>query len=61
MIIEDKQLVEVNEVIKLFHNRATEEDMEALLDGLRKMDWYEYKKTDHGYILKPFGTKEDTK
>jgi len=51
MIIEEKHLVEVNEVIKLIHNRATTEDIDNLLDGLLKLTWYDYVRTDKGFKI----------
>lgn len=57
MIKETKIFVEVNDVIKLIHNRATVEDLEPMLDDLKRLDWYEYIRTDYGYVLKQMDTK----
>lgn len=41
----------MNEVIKLIHNRATTEDIDNLLDGLLKLTWYDYVRTDKGFKI----------
>lgn len=61
MIKDEKVLVEVTDVIRLIHNRATVEDLEPLMDDLKRLPWYRYLKTDKGYIFTDFITKEDTK
>lgn len=59
MIKDEKILVEVTDIIKLIHNRATVEDLVPMLDDLKRLPWYKYTKTDCGYIFTEM--KQDTK